>query len=112
MPCFPQRAKQGAPGAPVFPQRAKTARDVLEEVEADHFAANMLIPTAEIEELRERCDRGTLTHSAVLAFAADQGVAPGIVVTRLQRLGWQVPEKLNRLKRIMEWAAPGTYANV
>ena len=86
--------------------------DVLEEVEADHFAANMLIPTAQIKELRERCDRGKLTPNAVLAFAANQGIAPGIVVTRLQRLGWQVPEKLNRLKRAMEWAAPGTYANV
>ncbi len=46
------------------------------------------------------------------AFAREQGVAPGIVVARMQRLSWDVPTSLNRLKNSMGWAPPGTHANV
>ncbi len=86
--------------------------DVLEEVEADHFAANLLIPNGAIEELRERCRQQRLTDRLVSAFAREQGVAPGIVVVRMQRLGWDVPASLFRLKVPMGWAKPGTHANV
>ncbi len=86
--------------------------DVLEEVEADHFAANLLIPTAQIEELREPCEKGKLSAKRLFGFAKDQGVSPGIVVQRLEHLGWPVPEGLLDLKRRIEWANPGTYAKV
>jgi HTH-type transcriptional regulator / antitoxin HigA len=86
--------------------------DVLEEVEADHFAANLLIPTAQIEDLREVCEQGKLTVRIVRDFADEQGVAPGIVIKRLEHLGWQVPETLSELKHRIEWAKPGTYAEV
>ena len=86
--------------------------DVLEEVEADHFAANLLIPANQIEELREVCEKGRLTAKKVAAFARAQGVETGIVVQRLKRLGWNVPEDLAEPKMRLGWAKPGTYANV
>ncbi len=86
--------------------------DVFEEVEADHFAANSLVPTSAIEKLRASCEQGDLTAETVHDFAGEQGIAPGIVVTRLQRLGWKVPESLNRLKNLMGCAPPGARANV
>ncbi len=86
--------------------------DVFEEVEADHFAANLLVSASSIEKLRDPCRQGKLTATAVRAFAAKEGVSPGIVVARLQRLGWDVPPGLESLKTPMGWASPGTYANV
>ncbi len=86
--------------------------DVFEEVEADHFAANFLVPTSSLGQLKAHGEQETLTRDVVRAFAGDQGIAPGIVVTRLQHLGWNVPESLNGLKKPLEWASPGTHANV
>lgn len=69
--------------------------DQLAEDEANEFAAAWLIPKrfdAELRSLR--------TASEIKAFAAKIGIAPGIVVGRLQReriLDWGVPE--NKLKR-------------
>ena len=86
--------------------------DVLEEVEADHFAANFLVPTAALEELRPLRGSGKLRKPAIRAFAKQQGVTPGIVATRLQHLGWIGPKEHDSLKNLMGWAPPGTYANV
>jgi len=67
--------------------------DVIED-EANTFAANFLVPPEYAPRLYQ------LTNdSEVVAFAADIGVAPGIVVGRLQhdkKWGW---EKGNKLKR-------------
>lgn len=69
--------------------------DQLDEDEANEFSASLLIPKkfgAELRSLR--------TASEIKAFAAKIGIAPGIVVGRLQRekiLDWGVPE--NKLKR-------------
>ncbi len=86
--------------------------DVLEEVEADHFAANLLIPNAAMDDFRERIMRQRLTDRLVQTFAREQGIAPGIVVARMERLGWDVPRSLLRLKTPLGWAKPGTHANV
>ncbi len=86
--------------------------DVFEEVEADHFAANLLVPTGSLGPLKALCEQGELTAGAIQAFADEQGLAPGIVVTRLQHLGWEVPRKLDRFKNPMGWAPPGTHAKV
>ncbi|MEM7349287.1 MAG: ImmA/IrrE family metallo-endopeptidase [Acidobacteriota bacterium] len=83
--------------------------DVLEEIEADQFAGNTLIPAQAIEELRVDCDRRRLTSQQVRRFARREGITPGIVVTRLQRLGWIAPQELNALKNPLTWAPPGTY---
>ncbi len=89
-----------------------TRGDVFEEVEADHFAANLLVPSSMLRPLQERYEQGKLTARDVRGAAGEQGIAPGIVVARMERLGWEVPKSFQRLKRPLEWAKPGTYANV
>ncbi len=86
--------------------------DVFEEVEADHFAANLLIPNGAMDEFRERIMQQRLTDRVVQAFAREQGIAPGIVIARMERLGWEVPASLYRLKVPLGWAKPGTHARV
>jgi HTH-type transcriptional regulator/antitoxin HigA len=67
--------------------------DMLER-EADRFAADHLIPAEHAPRL------ATLTTSeAVVAFAAELGVAPGIVVGRLQHDGLWAWNRGNGLKR-------------
>ena len=86
--------------------------DVLEEVEADHFVANFLAPASDLEELRPEGGKGRIQRQAVLAFAARCGLAPGIVVNRLQHLGWIAPTELDGLKNQMTWAPAGTYVEL
>ena len=78
----------------------RSADDEREE-KANRFAAEMLIPAVHEERLR------TLrTQTAVVQFAKEIGITPGIVVGRLQREGvlpW--PSPLNALKRRFTWAA-------
>ncbi len=80
--------------------------DVLQEVEADRFAANFLVPMRDLERLRPLADEGKLSRKAVKSFAAEIGVAPGIVVTRLQLLGWIPPRKFNTLKTLLRRRGP------
>jgi HTH-type transcriptional regulator/antitoxin HigA len=73
--------------------------DVTEE-EANTFAADLLIP----QQFESRLHQLT-NDSEVVAFAQDIGVAPGIVVGRLQhdaRWGWEKGNKLKRGLRIVE----------
>ncbi len=85
--------------------RGKAAEDDPEEcsaeAEADEWAQNSLIPRAEWDKFAE-----TFLGSPgeVNLFAQQQGIAPGIVVGRLQhegRLPWE--SALNRLKRNLAW---------
>lgn len=66
------------------------------EAEADEFARNLLIPLAEYERFLEV---GELGHEAVRTFARSLGIAPGIVVGRLQRDRHLAPGGLDILKR-------------
>ena len=52
------------------------------ETEADEIAKNILIPAKAYFSFVEK---GDYTKDAILEFAANQGVAPGIVVGRLQK---------------------------
>lgn len=72
-----------------------------EEAEANRFAADFLIPIVELE----RFQRSTATRSeaAVRRFAGELGIAPGIVVGRLQHDGWLPPSHLNGLKLQLRW---------
>jgi len=73
-----------------------------EEKEADNFAAEMLIPAKSLEDFIEN---ETLSTSGIRKFAKALGIAPGIVVGRLQHKGalpWQ--SNLNHLKRKLRWA--------
>lgn len=71
-----------------------------EEQEADAFARDTLIPP---QEYRALSARPTLDERAIRDFAQRLGIAPGIVVGRLQydqRIGWQ---QLNGLKTSYRW---------
>ncbi len=82
-----------------------------EEAAADDFAVNMLFPGSRLEELQPFCAGGRLNDMIVRSFAAEIGIGPGIVVGRLQQLGWLPATRLNHLKRHFEWASPGTEAD-
>ena len=72
-----------------------------EELEADVFAANHLIPPT---LFRRFAERGHFDKASVLEFAKDIEIAPGIVVGRLQKerlIGW---DSLNSLKVTLKWA--------
>ena len=73
------------------------------EAEANRWAADFLIPSEAWELFVEAGPKSVRTVSR---FAQEQGIAPGIVVGRLQhegRLPWGHP--LGRLKkRLLEWA--------
>ena len=72
-----------------------------DEAEANRWASNFLIPSEAWERFVEI---GPKNVSTVRRFAEEQGIAPGIVVGRLQhegRLPWR--HLLNRLKRRLDW---------
>lgn len=71
------------------------------EAEANNWAANFLVPRA---AWRRFTAAGRFNRASVKRFAAEQGIAPGIVVGSLQhnrRLKWN---QLNDLKIRLEWA--------
>ncbi len=82
-----------------------------EEAAADDFATNLLFPKGRIEKLKPFCDSRRISDMIVRSFAAEIGIAPGIVVGHLQRLGWLPETWLNDLKGKLEWAPPGTQAD-
>ncbi|MEX2559408.1 MAG: ImmA/IrrE family metallo-endopeptidase [Pirellulales bacterium] len=69
------------------------------ERQANRFAASALIPAGHQGELRRLTQYGL-----VEAFAARLGIAPGIVVGRLQREGVIKYNQFNGLKQKLEWA--------
>ena len=72
------------------------------EVEANDWAANFLLPR---KSWRGFLGSGPFSRDRIRLFADEQGIAPGIVVGRLQhenRLPWQSP--LNGLKVKLKWA--------
>lgn len=70
------------------------------EAEADSWAANALVPRS---AWRRFVGEAPPTRQAVLAFAEGQGIAPGIVVGRLQHEGRLPWKSLNGLKRRYRW---------
>jgi addiction module HigA family antidote len=78
-----------------------THRGVL-ETEANEWAGQFLIPTS---ALREFLGSGTPTKSRIRLFAEGIGVAPGIVVGRLQHDRELPVNQCNDLKVRLEWDA-------
>lgn len=74
--------------------------DSAAEARADRFAADLLIPPGDYQRLLAA---GRHTKAVVRAFAAEIGVAPGIVVGRLQKDGVIPFNWLNDLKVKLEW---------
>lgn len=67
------------------------------EVEADRFSRDLLIPPAVAVDIRN-----LKSKTAVVDFAHDAGIAPGIVVGRLQHDGIWPPANGNGLKRRLD----------
>lgn len=65
-----------------------------EERTADAFARDALIPPESYAQIAV----GNKTHSSVMSFANEIGIAPGIVVGRLQKDGYLPYSQLNGLK--------------
>lgn len=85
----------------VFLEDTEEEGATMKEQEANEFAADFLIPRDEYEEF---VDTETFTFASIRSFAEKQGVAPGIVVGRLQHDGhleWGT--RLNSLKRSLQW---------
>jgi len=78
------------------------------EAEADRFASNLLIPrkdlTAFVKGQLSYYQRHRFSTSAVVEFADRLGIAPGIVVGRLQHYGWIPYTHLNRVKNRLHWS--------
>lgn len=72
-----------------------------EEMVADKFSANVLIPQAEFERIRSSRKFGP---ADVRPLAQELGVSQGILVGRLQRERLIPPSRLNYLKQRWQWA--------
>ncbi len=73
------------------------------EEEANEFAAEFLIPKRRLRTFLEK--PGHLSHDRLSRFAAELGIAPGIVVGRLQHERVLPITHCNALKRRLEWAS-------
>jgi HTH-type transcriptional regulator/antitoxin HigA len=71
------------------------------EREADAFASNILIPPIDLQRFRSQ---GKLTKAGIQRFAQEVGIAPGIVVGRLQHDGDLPRSHFNDLKQWLTWA--------
>jgi HTH-type transcriptional regulator / antitoxin HigA len=75
--------------------------DLAKEEEANKFAADILIPPIELK--RFLASGQQRTKVCIEQFAAEIGIAPGIVVGRLQHDGILLPSHCNDIKRRFEW---------
>ena len=72
------------------------------ESEASAFAADFLLPP---QALKAFLEAGELGEQWIIGFAHSQGIAPGIVVGRLQFEGVIRYNQHNHLKKRFEWVA-------
>lgn len=72
--------------------------DTENEAQADRFAGNLLIPPEDARRLRKLAAAGPISKAKVRRFAKDLGIAPGIVVGRMQKEGWLPWTRMNGLK--------------
>jgi addiction module HigA family antidote len=76
--------------------------DAQREQQANRFAADLLIPPAQVATLP-----GLKTKAQVMRFSQDIGIAPGIVVGRLQKDGVIRFSHMNDLKVRFAWSEVG-----
>jgi len=69
------------------------------EQEADDCAGNMIVPTEFVDELHDL----TASRFQIIAFAKKVGVAPGLIVGRLQHDGLLRFNQMQHLKRRFVW---------
>ncbi|BAZ48505.1 plasmid maintenance system antidote protein [Nostoc sp. NIES-4103] len=80
--------------------------DLTKEEEANKFAANILIPPMELK--RFLASGQQRSRVGIEQFATEIGIAPGIIVGRLQHDGILPPSHCNDLKRRFEWVLDET----
>ena len=85
------------------PLSNQLVRQAQEEKEANKFAAALLIPPAEWERFLASSQKRT--KASIRQFASEIGIAPGIVVGRLQHEEELLPSYCNDLKRRLEWVS-------
>lgn len=86
----------------VEPKERKTQPHEQDELEADRFATDFLIPP---DEYRRFLQQGRITEPSLKRFAQDIGISPAIVVGRLQHdqlIAWNHP--LSNLRGRYIWA--------
>ena len=72
-----------------------------QEQEANEFASNWLIPSAQFNSF---VSRGCFTKANITSFADELGISPGIVLGQLQHYNWvDWATKLNTLKQRFRW---------
>lgn len=79
--------------------------DNTKEQEANEFARDSLIPAAKLNQFLKQSKPSPRSKEGIQAFAAEIGIAPGIVVGRLQHDGHLPYKNCNGLKRTFKWAA-------
>lgn len=84
----------------VFVDEKNNESDTKQELEANEWASNLLIPRVAWKQITQV---SPLTAKAVKEFAQEQGIAPGIVVGRLQHEGVIPWSRLNYLKVRLKW---------
>ena len=77
-----------------------------EEEEANRFAARTLVPSAALQRFLEH--PSAISKTRIKAFARELGIAPGIVVGRLQHDGKLPPSHCNDLKQRFQWNLPAS----
>ncbi len=77
------------------------------EKEADRFAADWLIAPSAAKKLCELAKKPYLSKNDVADFAHEMGVAPGVVVGRMQKEGWLPLKFMNDLKERYDWSQDG-----
>lgn len=75
-----------------------------DEIEADAFASNILIPQNKFDIFLNRTSFDRPTKRSVCDFADELGISPGIVVGRLQHDGIIPWKFFNNLKRKLKWS--------
>jgi Zn-dependent peptidase ImmA (M78 family) len=90
----------------VFIEDGKSPKDAREK-EADAFAAETLIPSDAYAKVQASLP---VSAERMRTLAAEIGVAPGIIVGRLQHDGWLPFDQFSHLKRRFQWATPKTRA--
>jgi addiction module HigA family antidote len=86
-----------------LPGQPEVGKTTPEDAEADAWASDFLAPP---DDWRKFTASRLTTEEAVRQFAERQGIAPGIVVGRLQHEGLLPGNCLNGLKRKLRWTKP------
>lgn len=84
----------------IFIEGIENEKLVGEEDEANRFAADVLIPPKRYKEFLKN---NPISKQKVVYFAREIGIAPGIVVGRLQKDGVIPYKNLNGLKNYYKW---------